>query len=37
MAGVIVNGEMVADYHRWYGSAAAMLLPEIHETLAPNP
>jgi len=33
---VIVNGEMVAEYHRWYGSAAAMLIPEIHETLSPK-
>jgi uncharacterized protein YciI len=34
---VITNGEMVAEYHRWYGSAAAMLIPEIHETLSPKP
>jgi uncharacterized protein YciI len=32
---VIRQGEMVAEYHRWYGSAAAMLLPEIHRTLTP--
>jgi len=32
---VIVNGEMVAEYHPWYGSAAAMMLPEIHKTLTP--
>jgi uncharacterized protein YciI len=32
---VIVEGEMVAEYHPWYGSAAAMVLPEIHRTLAP--
>lgn len=32
---VIANGEMVADYHRWYGSAAAMAIPSIHRTLAP--
>lgn len=30
---VIVNGEMVAEYHRWYGSAAVMLLPELHARL----
>ena len=30
---VIVNGEMVAEYHRWYGSAAAMMIPEIHAKL----
>ncbi|UWX04674.1 hypothetical protein H1235_08525 [Pseudoxanthomonas sp. NC8] len=30
---VIVNGEMVAEYHPWYGSAANMLLPELHKQL----
>ena len=30
---VIVNGEMVAEYHRWYGSAATMLVPEFHAKL----
>lgn len=30
---VIVNGEMVAEYHRWYGSAATMMIPEIHDRL----
>ena len=34
---VIVNGEMVAEYHRWYGSAAAMLIPEVHEKLLLKP
>ncbi len=34
---VIVNGEMVAEYHRWYGSAAAMMTPEIHARLQPPP
>lgn len=33
---VIVNGEMVAEYHPWYGSAAAMMLPEIHERIVPE-
>jgi uncharacterized protein YciI len=33
---VIVKGEMVAEYHRWYGSAAAMMLPEIHARLVPK-
>lgn len=33
---VIVNGEMVAEYHRWYGSAAAMMIPEVHARLAPK-
>jgi uncharacterized protein YciI len=32
---VIVNGEMVAEYHRWYGSAATMILPETHARLVP--
>ena len=31
---VIVTGEMVAEYHRWHGSAAAMLIPEVHDRLA---
>jgi hypothetical protein len=33
---VIVHGEMVAEYRRWYGSAAAMMVPEIHLQLAPK-
>lgn len=33
---VIINGEMVAEYHRWYGSAGAMMLPELHERLTPG-
>jgi len=32
---VIVNGEMVAEYHAWYGSAATMLIPGLHERLQP--
>ena len=32
---VIVNGEMVAEYHDWYGSAAVVLLPENHDRLVP--
>ena len=32
---VIVNGEMVAEYHAWYASAATMLIPELHEKLQP--
>ena len=27
---VIRSGEMIAEYHPWYGSAAAMLLPGLH-------
>jgi uncharacterized protein YciI len=32
---VIVNGEMVAEFHPWFGSAAAMMLPEIHKQITP--
>lgn len=31
---VLVKGEMIAEYHRYYGSAALMLIPETHERLA---
>jgi len=31
---VIANGEMVAEYHTWYGSAATMLVGELHEKVA---
>ena len=31
---VIINGEMVAEYHHWYGSAATMLVGGLHETIA---
>ena len=35
---VIQHGEMVADYHSWYGSAATMLTGELHEKLVrPTP
>lgn len=30
---VIAQGEMIAEYHPWYGSAAAMMLPELHQRL----
>ena len=30
---VIIKGEMVAEYHKWYGSAAVMDVTRIHETL----
>ncbi len=33
---VIQRGEMVADYHAWYGSAALMTIPDVHERLAPK-
>lgn len=31
---VIVNGEMVAEYHRYYGSAALMLVRDAHQRVA---
>ena len=31
---VIANGEMVAEYHSWYGSAANMLVNELHDKVA---
>lgn len=30
---VIINGEMVAEYHPWFGSAAVMIVPETHQRL----
>jgi uncharacterized protein YciI len=30
---VLMRGEMVAEFHRHYGSAALMLVPEVHERL----
>lgn len=34
---VIQQGEMVAEYHAWYGSAATMLIPELHGKVARKP
>ncbi len=36
MAGdpVIMKGEMIAEYHKFYGSAALMLVPEGHQKVA---
>lgn len=34
---VIVNGEMIADYHKHYGSAALMLVNEHHAKVAKEP
>jgi uncharacterized protein YciI len=31
---VLVKGEMVAEYHQYYGSAALMLVRETHDKLA---
>jgi uncharacterized protein YciI len=33
---VVRNGEMIPEFHQWYGTAAAMLLPEWHEKLIPG-
>jgi hypothetical protein len=33
----VVEGEMIAEYHRWYGSAAVMGVTEVHGTLAAPP
>ena len=32
---VIIQGEMVAEYHPWYGSAANMLVSGWHDRLVP--
>ncbi len=34
---VISNGEMVAEFHPWYASAALMLVAEDHKRVAKNP
>jgi uncharacterized protein YciI len=31
---VIINGEMVAEYHQYYGSAALMLVNDVHARVA---
>jgi len=31
---VIIKGEMVAEYHKHYGSAALMLVKNTHEKIA---
>jgi uncharacterized protein YciI len=31
---VIIKGEMIAEYHKWYGSAALMEVARLHETLS---
>jgi uncharacterized protein YciI len=30
---VVVKGEMVPEFHPWYGSAALMVVPETHDKL----
>jgi uncharacterized protein YciI len=34
---VIRSGEMIAEYHPWYGSAAVMLIPGLHERIVAKP
>jgi len=31
---VIIKGEMVAEYHTWYGSAGLMMLRDVHAKIA---
>jgi uncharacterized protein YciI len=31
---VIVNGEMVAEYHKYYGTAALMMMRDLHAKIA---
>lgn len=31
---VLMRGEMVAEYRKYYGSAALLLVPQLHETVA---
>lgn len=33
---VIERGEMVAEYHKYYGTAALMLIPDMHKRLVPT-
>jgi len=30
---VVIKGEMIPEYHKWYGSAAMMMVNEAHEKL----
>lgn len=34
---VIIQGEMVAEYHRYYGTAALMLLKDAQQRITPKP
>lgn len=34
---VVIKGEMVAEYHKHFGSAALMMVPETHKRLAKKP
>ena len=33
---VVAKGEMVAEYHKFYGSAALMLMNDLHKRLVPK-
>lgn len=33
---VVMKGEMVAEYHKYYGSAALMLMNDLHKRLVPK-
>jgi uncharacterized protein YciI len=33
---VVMKGEMVAEYHKYYGSAALMLVNDLHKKLTPK-
>lgn len=33
---VIMKGEMIAEYHKYYGSAALVLLNDLHKRLVPK-
>jgi uncharacterized protein YciI len=34
---VVIKGEMIAEYHTYYGSAALMLVPDAHRKVARSP
>ena len=34
---VVANGEMVPEFHKYFGSAALMLVPKAHETVQQKP
>jgi uncharacterized protein YciI len=31
---VIIKGEMIAEYHKWFGSAGVMMLNDIHKKIS---
>lgn len=32
---VVMNEEMVPEFHQWYGSAAIMAIPDVHKKITP--